>query len=202
MKTFLSSLLALLLVASFAKADRILVYQGSQKGRVNNTIGALDHSFMLFDIDTLQSVAIDYTFTTGASPTKTYSVSSPVNFLYDPIATPTNFTQTVFQYSNATMSPPFNIGFTTFVGNNTLLGLGGTFIAQFPYKLILTYYSVTGSGTTGTDTASFGSGVYNINVPLTRQSNASNDDLTTATTLVTQSLITSGYSATVGVRRK
>jgi hypothetical protein len=190
MKVFFSVLLALLTFANLAKADRIVVYEGSQDGTTNNALTGIVNYFWLFDLDTLQFNDVTYS---GAGSNKTYSVGTAAPFIYEPITSAPNLTRTYFEYGSSNMSATFSLGFEYFVGDDSFENLGGTFTGDIPTRLTFKSYSIAGNGTTGGDTASLETGVYTINLDVTRESNASNDDLTAATTIITAALTKAGY---------
>jgi hypothetical protein len=190
MKSFLTTFLALALLACIARADNILIYQGYSVQRVNSGPIAVTHYFWLFDMTTLQANNVAYGVTNG---TKFDTVGTPVSFVYDPVAAPQMTSETNFEIGSSQMSPPFALNFAEFYGVNVAHNLGGTYVSQFPEVMSYNNYSITGSGTTETDSATTDRGLFSLSIVLTRTSNSSNDDLAAATTIVTTFLSTLGY---------
>jgi hypothetical protein len=191
MKTFFTALLALVCLASFAKADRILIYSGYEGGRTNNGVVPLRRYFVLFDLDKLQVVRVAYG---GDALGQLYfSVGAPAPFIYAPITTTGTNSQTYFAYSSNDPGPPFNISFRYFFGTNVMQSLGGSFSGEYPGHLVFKDFELAGNGGTIGDTSAVLNAAFDIRPALTKESNASNDDLTAATGLVTTGLGTHGY---------
>jgi len=194
MKLLSTIFLALLSIAPLAKADRILIYQGSELTETNNSpypVAGRKHYIKLFDLDTLQSVSIEYGGEIGRE--YYYSVGAPSAFVYAPITTGATTSQTYFAAGTAATGATFSNSFLAYSGNNLPLTLGGAFTGNYPGILIYVNFARSGDGTIPADTASSGFGNYDLNLGFTRETNNSNDDLPTATAVVTAQLTKSGY---------
>jgi hypothetical protein len=191
MKRIFTFVLALAAFASLAKADEILIYQGSQIDQINNRNVQLTRYFVVFDLTTLEYVRIGYG---GAVPSEYYySVGQPAAFVYSPIPSGANSTQSYFAYGSSNTSATFSLGFGFYSGDNTQPNLGGSLTGKYPATLSHRNYLHSGDGSTVADVADFDSGVYDLRVGLTQESNASNDDLTAATAIVTEALGKQGF---------
>jgi hypothetical protein len=191
MKTFFTALLALVCLASFAKADRILIYRGYETGRTNTGVSPLKRYYVLFDLDSLQVVRVEYG---GNVPGQLYySIGAPASFIYAPITTTGTYSQTYFAYSSNDPGPPFNISFRYFFGQNVNQSLGGTFSGEYPGALQFKDFELSGNGATAGDTSAALNAMFVIRPGLTEESNASDDNLTAATALVTAFLTNLGY---------
>jgi hypothetical protein len=104
-------------------------------------------------------------------------------------------TESNFEIGSSNMSASFALSFADFFGANVAHNFGGTFVSLFPDVMSYTNFSITGSGTTGTDTVTTDRGLFDLNLTLTRSSNVSNDDLAAATAIVTAYLASLGYTA-------
>jgi hypothetical protein len=192
MKSFFTTLFALAAFASIASADNIVIYQGYEAQKVNSVAAGVSDYFYVFDLTTLQANTVAY----GTANGKKYAtVGTPFAFVYDPVAAPQMTSESNFEFGSSQTSAPFSVSFTNFYGVNLAHNLGGTFIGQVPDVMSYTSYSITGSGTTGTDSAITDRGLFGLRVTLTRLSNASNDDLADATTIVTSFLSNLGYGS-------
>jgi hypothetical protein len=191
MKTFFTALLAVVALASFAKADRILIYRGYQTGRTNESISPLKHSYILFDLDSLQSVRVQ--FGGPVVGQLYYSVGTPSAFVYAPITTGATTSQTYFGYGSTTVSTTFNVTFRALYGENVMQNLGGTFSGEYPGSLVYKDYALSGNGVPSGDTYTKLSGLYDICPLLTEESNASDDNLAAATLIVTDFLTKRGF---------
>jgi hypothetical protein len=190
MKTFFTTLFALAAFASIASADNIVIYQGSEAQKVNSIAAGVSRYFYVFDLTTLQANTVAYGIAAGK---KFETAGTTFPFVYDPVAGVQMTSESNFEIGGSQMSAPFSLNFANFYGVNVAHNLGGTFVGLFPNVMSYNSYSITGSGTTGTDSATTERGLFALSITLTRLSNASNDDLAAATTIVTSYLSNLGY---------
>jgi len=184
--------LSLFVLANFAKADRILIYHGYQIGNTNEGPAQTSHLYWLFDLDTSE---LNYVLYSGTATGKVFTTGTATSFVYEPVTTSSNSTETYFQYGSSDLSASFAINFGTFSGNNEAhFDLGGTFTGVVPAIMSFNSYNLTGNGTTGSDEADIAIGEYDLDSTLTRESNGSSDNLSTATTAVTNFLGQQGYT--------
>jgi len=193
MKTFLTLFLAFFTAITFAKADRILIYNGYQVSRANRGPGNLTHVYWLFDLDTSR---LNYVLYGGTGSGKAFTTGTAASFVDQPVTTFLGTTRTYFQYGSSDMSATFALNFGSFSGENEVYAnLGDSLSGAFPPALTFNSYNLTGSGTPNTASVDTAVGYSNLDLSLTRQSNASNDSLGTATTAVTDFLGQQGYTS-------
>ena len=194
MKLLIAALLTFITLCNIAKADRILIYRGSLTRRTfdadSHTVSITSY-YYLFDIDTLQSASINYFKSKGD---KLYQ-SSLSPFIYAPVATSLKTSKSLFVFSTTFTSNGFNINSSVFSGSDRQQSFGGTFTGSFPIVLSFTSFGVSGNATIPQDTQFMASGAFRLQTLLTTESNASNDNLTTAASIVTNLLAQEGYIA-------
>ena len=190
MKTFFAILLAAITFTAGARADRILIYKGSQTSRTNGGKGRTDSSYVLFDLDTLE---YDYVLYGGVGAGKFHSLLGPVAIIDSPIGIPSGKTQTYFAYSTTTTTTPFTLLLGAFWGTNSSVAIGGGTTMEAPKKLTQSYRGIGGDGTEPDDTVTTITGMYDIDLTFTVESNTVPDNLTEATDIVLNALTLKGY---------
>jgi hypothetical protein len=193
MKSVIAISLALFALASSSRADQILIYKGQEGQRSN--LGLIEYHlyYLLFDLTTLQKVSVEYGGLSNVADYY-YSAGAPTSFVYVPITTGTNTSSTCLASGTDYVSNSFSLKFGLFIGPNSKQALGGSLSGDYPAALSYVGYNRSGDGSTGTDKVIDDTGIFSLAADLTQESNTSNDNLTTATAIVTNRLKAHGFA--------
>jgi len=205
MKTILAAVLAVIALCTISHADDILIYKGIQSVRENNASLKNYGYYYIFDISGTSNAG-QYTSVQfgpigglATAGNKYYSTSGTSSFYNFPATEKGARTQTDFIYTvttTSTASPNYTVSIGDFKGGNTdQSDLGGTFTGSYPNVLTLVARNASGNENLPTDNVQLVSGAFNIAINLTRETNASNDDMNAAVAIVTQALQKAGYRA-------
>ena len=192
MKSVITIFLALFAIAGFAQADQILIYRGYEGQRTNFGDNEHRYYYLLFDLTSLQEVAVEH-----GGPVDTvfyYSVGKPTRFVYMPISTGANASATCLASGSTYVSNTFSLKFSLLTGSNSQQTLGGSLAGKYPATLSYVSYDRSGDGTNEVDKTIDDVGLFDLAVDLTQESNTSNDDLPTATAIVTDLLKSDGFA--------
>lgn len=171
MKTLIAVFLALVTLANFAKADRILIYKGEMQQKTFGTLVAKNDvaitnttSYYVFDLDTSQYNTVNYFVLKGA---KGFVIDIPAAFINVPFSTAPKRTESSFILSTSVTSVPFTVSTSVFTVNNVLQEFGGSFAGEYPVVLSLRLFGVNDDGGLANDIRFTGTGVFRINLSLT-----------------------------------
>jgi len=192
MKYLTALVLAMFALVDLSKADQVLIYKGSEVDRsygTGKTQSLVADYYWLFDLTTLN---FDYVYYFKSSGKKLYATYAAVAFVSEQVQETAKTTNTNFVYSKTATPSVLDLGFAG--GVNSSIAVSSTSTAEYPRTLAFQSHYFYNNGAASTNTVTYDSGMYHLDLPLTQESNNAGDSLTGANTVVTNFLQQQGYT--------